>query len=169
MGTEVYLGLGSNLGDRIGNLTRALEKLSQTVTIGEVSSVYETEPMYYEEQPLFLNAVVSGTTELEPLELLHLIKRIESELGRAPGIRNAPRIIDIDILYYGNRVVNTPELTIPHPAIEERAFVLVPLAEIAREFAHPVNGRAIGELLAGVSGRAGVKIVGRLSLEELIT
>jgi len=155
--TEVYLGLGSNLGDRMDNLTKAVECLSQKVTIGEVSSVYETEPMYYEKQPLFLNAVLSGMTELEPIELLHFIKRIESELGRAPGPRNAPRTIDIDILFYGDRAVNTPELTVPHPALAERAFMLVPLAEIAGDFVHPLSRRTVGELLAEVSGRDGVK------------
>ncbi len=90
METEIYLGLGSNLGERMRNLTGAVERLSRRVTIGDVSSVYETEPLYYGEQPLFLNAVVSGTTVLEPLELLRFVKGIERGMGREPGPRNAP-------------------------------------------------------------------------------
>ncbi len=104
-----------------------------------MSSVYETEPVYYKEQPLYLNAVLSAVTELEPSDLLRFVKGIESDLGRQPSFRNAPRLIDIDILFYGDRVVQTAELTIPHPRIAERAFVLVPLAEIAPGLVHPVT------------------------------
>jgi 2-amino-4-hydroxy-6-hydroxymethyldihydropteridine diphosphokinase len=164
----VYLGLGSNLGDRMGNLEKAVEHLCQKAVIERASSVYETEPVGYEDQPLFLNAVISAVTELEPFELLCFVKKIETELGRKQGFRNAPRIIDIDILFYGNMIVRSQELTIPHPGIAERAFVLVPLAEIAPEHFHPMVGRKIGDLLNEVSGIDGVKRTGRMSLKEAI-
>ena len=164
----VYLGLGSNLGDRMGSLTMALERLSQRATIREISSVYETEPLGFKEQPLFLNVVVAATTELGPFELLRFIKQIESDLGRKASFRNAPRPIDIDILFYGELVTQTPELTIPHPGVAERAFVLVPLVEIAPEFVHPLSQRKVVDLLAEVDGLGGVRGVGRLSLKGTI-
>lgn len=159
---KVYLGLGSNLGDRMGNLASAVERLSQKVNIKKVSSVYETEPVYYKEQPLYLNAVLSALTELEPFELLRFAKSIESDLGRQPSFRNAPRLIDIDILFYGDRVVQTEELAIPHSSIAERAFVLVPLAEIAPRLVHPVLQKSVSELLAVVEGVDGVRKFGKL-------
>ena len=162
-----YLGLGSNMGDRMGSLSLAIERLSQKVAIREISSVYETEPLGYKEQPLFLNAVVSAVTELEPLGLLHFIKQIESELGRKPSFRNAPRPIDMDILFYGDLEIQTPGLTIPHPAIAERVFMLVPLAEIAREFVHPVSQRRVGDLLVGAGRLDGVREVRGLSLRGI--
>ena len=163
--STIYLGLGSNLGDRMSSLTMAVERLSQGVNIRDISSVYETEPLGFKEQPLFLNAVVSAMTELEPFELLRFIKQIESDLGRKPGFRNAPRIIDIDILFYGDLVVQIPELTIPHPGIAERAFVLVPLAEIALELVHPISKMKVVDLLAEVEGLDGVRGGGRLNLK----
>jgi 2-amino-4-hydroxy-6-hydroxymethyldihydropteridine diphosphokinase len=158
----IYLALGSNLGDRIGNMTSAVERLSQKITIKKPSSIYETEPVYYKEQPLYLNAVLSAVTKLDPFELLRFVKSIESDLGRQPGFRNAPRIIDIDILFYGDRVVQTEELAIPHPRIAERAFVLVPLAEIAPELAHPLSHEKISDLLDDVEGVDGVRKIGKL-------
>jgi 2-amino-4-hydroxy-6-hydroxymethyldihydropteridine diphosphokinase len=161
----IYLALGSNLGDRMGNLTSAVERLSQKMTIKKVSSVYETEPVYYEEQPLYFNAVLSAVTELEPFALLRFVKSIESDLGRQHSFRNAPRLIDIDILFYGDLVVQTEELTIPHPGIVERAFVLAPLAEIAPELIHPVIHEKVEDLLAMVNGLGGVRKMGKLSLK----
>ncbi len=158
----MYLALGSNLGDRMVNLKSAVELLSQKMRIKKVSSVYETEPVYYIEQPLFLNAVLSASTELEPFELLCFVKDIEKDLGRQPGFRNAPRAIDIDILCYGDRVVRTEELVIPHLGIAERAFVLVPLAEIAPGLVHPVTHKKVKDLLASVEGVGGVKKLGKL-------
>jgi GTP cyclohydrolase-4 len=161
-GVEVYLGLGSNLGDRMSNLASAVERLSRKITIKKISSVYETEPVYYKEQPLYLNAVLSAVTELDPFELLNFVKSIESDLGRQPSFRNAPRIIDIDILFYGGRIVETPELIIPHPRIAERAFVLVPLAEIAPDLVHPLLHKKVSDLLAKMQDKGGVIKIGKL-------
>lgn len=163
---EIYLGLGSNLGDRMGNLTSAVQHLSRKIAIKKLSSVYETAPMYVKDQPLFLNAVLSATTVLDPPELLHFIKSVEAKLGRQPSYRNAPRLIDIDILFYSNQVIVTPELTIPHPRIAERAFVLVPLVEIAPELVHPATRRKVSELLAKVEGKNGVKKIGQLGVKR---
>lgn len=159
----IYIALGSNLGDRMSNLASAVESLSQKMTVKKVSSVYETEPVYYKEQPLYLNAVLSAVTKLNPFELLSFVKSIESDLGRQPSFRNAPRTIDIDILFYGDQVIETPELTIPHPRLAERAFVLVPLAEIAPEVAHPVSHEKVEDLLAVMDGLCGVRKIGGFS------
>jgi len=152
----VYLGLGSNLGRCQYNLDRALDFLSQRLRVEKVSSVYDTEPVGNTNQPRFLNQVCQVSTGLEPIALLTLLKGIESKLGRLPHTSNGPRPIDIDILFYGDQVMETPKLVIPHPRLTERAFVLIPLAEIAPELVHPVNGKTITELKrqlqAGVQG-----------------
>jgi 2-amino-4-hydroxy-6-hydroxymethyldihydropteridine diphosphokinase len=153
---KVYLGLGANLGDRQGNLLRAVELLSQWGQIEELSSLYESEPVGYLEQPPFLNAVCELTTTLTAEELLAVVKNIESALGRTPSFRNAPRPIDIDILFYGEQVMNSPHLTIPHPGLEERAFVLVPLAEIAPDLVHPVSGITVREMMERLGSLKGV-------------
>jgi len=151
----VYLGLGSNLGDRQANLDRALEFLSQRLRMGKISSIYDTEPLGDSNQPRFLNLVCQAFTHLEPAGLLALAKGIEHKLGRV-GKSGAPRTIDIDILIYGDQVIKTPELVIPHPKMTERAFVLIPLDEIASDLVHPVAGKTVKELLQSVTEKQGV-------------
>ncbi|MCD6358695.1 MAG: 2-amino-4-hydroxy-6-hydroxymethyldihydropteridine diphosphokinase [Dehalococcoidia bacterium] len=153
----MYLGLGSNLGNRELNLQQALERLTTQMTVDKISSFYQTEPIGYRNQPLFLNAVCKVTTLASPLELLAVIKAIESSMGRIPSFSNAPRIIDIDILLYGNSSIDTPQLTIPHYQMTKRAFVLVPLSELAPDIIHPVKQIAIRELMKTVDGLDGVQ------------
>ncbi|MFC1944349.1 2-amino-4-hydroxy-6-hydroxymethyldihydropteridine diphosphokinase [Chloroflexota bacterium] len=153
----VYLGLGSNLGDRAGNLSKAVALLGQGTTIEKLSSLYETEPIGYEDQPHFINAALQAATTLSPIELLNFLKRIEAGMGRVPSFPNAPRPIDIDTLLYGDRIIETTTLIIPHAALAKRAFVLVPLAEIAPGLIHPVLGKTVDELLAEATGREGVR------------
>ncbi len=159
----LYLGLGSNLGDREANLEKALKLLGQTLLLEQLSSVYETQPVGYEEQPLFLNAVCRAATDIGPFQLLSLVKGIEVALGRVPSFPNAPRPIDIDILLYGNLVIEAPELLIPHPRLAERAFVLIPLSELDAALVHPQSGERISDLAARVQGREGVRKIGKLS------
>ena len=135
------------MGSRKGNLDRGLELLSQRVQLGQVSSIYDTAPVGNTQQPRFLNLVCQVNTRLAPMGLLTLAKGIESKLGRTLHERNAPRPLDIDILFYGDQIIKTPKLVIPHPRLEERDFVLVPLAEIAPELVHPVSSKTIRELL----------------------
>jgi len=146
----IYLSLGSNLGDRAHYLHEAISQLAPKVKIITLSSVYETEPWGYADQPIFLNQVIKANTSLEPAELLAFLKEIEVSIGRQDTFRFGPRLIDLDILFYDDLILNTPKLTIPHPRIPERAFVLIPLAEIDPEMRHPVLGKTIQELKTAV-------------------
>jgi 2-amino-4-hydroxy-6-hydroxymethyldihydropteridine diphosphokinase len=156
----VYLGLGSNLGNRLENLRRAIQELRAAgVAVGRGSSVYESEPMDYTAQPRFLNAVVEAETELMPRQLLQRLQHIERRLGRRRGVRGGPRTIDIDILVFGEHVMHTAALTIPHPRLAERRFVLQPLCELAAGLRHPAGRQTVCALLAGLSGGGQVKKV----------
>jgi 2-amino-4-hydroxy-6-hydroxymethyldihydropteridine diphosphokinase len=144
----VYLGLGSNVGDREGHLHRAVEQLeAPDLHIVRASPVYETEPVDYIRQPWFLNQVVEAETGLFPMQLLARAGRVERALGRVRGIPKGPRIIDIDILFFGRAVVRTAKLEIPHPAIAERQFVLMPLADLTPDLRHPVTRKTVREML----------------------
>jgi len=166
-----YLGLGSNLGCREKNLDRCVRHLTgqddtaasaEPFKPGNVrpvrsSDTYETEPWGFTGQGHFLNRVLEVSTAVPPQELLGGIKELESRLGREPGERYGPRLIDIDILLYGREIVDLPGLQIPHPRLHQRAFVLVPLAEIAPDLIHPSLGISIGELCGQVEGKDGVR------------
>ncbi len=151
----VYLGIGSNMGDRENNMDRCLDLLSQRMKMGRVSSIYDTEPMDNVNQPRFLNMVCQVFTRLAPEGLLALVKGIESKMGRY-GKSGDPRPIDIDILLYGDEVVETPELTIPHPKMKERGFVLVPLAEIAPDLIPPGSDTSVREMKQAINEVQGV-------------
>ena len=146
MSHVIYLSTGSNIGDRAQNLGKAIANLSPKVCSLLKSSIYETEPWGYVDQPAFLNQVFKASTDLEPFELLAFLKEIEVSMGRQETFRFGPRVIDIDILFYDELVLETPSLIIPHPRIAERAFVLVPLAEIAPDLRHPVFNKTAQEL-----------------------
>jgi 2-amino-4-hydroxy-6-hydroxymethyldihydropteridine diphosphokinase len=150
-----YLGLGSNMGDREANLAQAREILaSDRLIVKRASGIYETAPRDVLDQPDFLNQVVEIETDLFPRQLLDRAKQIERKMGRVVVQLKGPRIIDIDILLYGNAVVSAPGLEIPHPAIPERRFVLEPLAELAPGLRHPVTKRTIRQMLRAVTGQA---------------
>ncbi|HEX6485004.1 MAG TPA: 2-amino-4-hydroxy-6-hydroxymethyldihydropteridine diphosphokinase, partial [Ktedonobacteraceae bacterium] len=165
---SIYLALGSNMGDRRGNLAAALQRLREVVEISTISSIYETEPVGYLDQPRFFNIVCYGKTTLKAQELLHFVKDIEVAIGRQPTFRNGPRPIDIDIIFYDDLHVIQDNLTIPHPRMAERAFVLAPLAEIAPDAVDPVTGQTAQDLLNSIS-QEGVKKLApdlRISLDR---
>ncbi len=152
----VYLALGTNLGDRPANLRAAIATMPPSVIVRQSSPVYETPPWGITDQPAFLNMVLRGETDLEPAALLEHLKRLETALGRAASVRWGPRLIDIDILFYDALILDIPGLTIPHPRLHERAFVLVPLADLVPGLVHPVLGKSVRDLLAAVD-TTGVK------------
>jgi 2-amino-4-hydroxy-6-hydroxymethyldihydropteridine diphosphokinase len=156
--TIVYLSLGSNVGDRPQNLRTAIATLDGAgVKVRRVSKIYETEPVDYLEQDWFLNCVVDGETALTARELLHGLRRIEKNMGSAKAFAKGPRVIDLDILYFADTVIDSEGLQIPHPRMADRRFVLVPLAEIASELRHPVTRRTTAEMLQATSDRSEVR------------
>jgi len=144
----VYLALGSNLGDRAANLRRAIQLLKNSaVTITKLSSLYETEPVDYVEQPWFLNAALEAQTDLPPAQLLATLRGIESQMGNTKVIPKGPRLIDLDILLYNDLIIDTPTLQVPHPRMLQRNFVLVPLVNIAPHLRHPSWPANVAEIL----------------------
>ncbi len=151
----VYLSLGSNLGDRARMLEDALRLLQKPdLRVTRISPIYETEPQDVKDQPWFLNLVAEAETDLFPRQLLTRVQKIERQLGRKRLVAKGPRTIDIDILLYGDAVIDTAELVVPHPRLAERRFVLQPLADLAPELRHPVLRRTIRELLAATQGQS---------------
>jgi 2-amino-4-hydroxy-6-hydroxymethyldihydropteridine diphosphokinase len=164
----VYLGLGSNLGNREAALQQAIRLLhSPDLLIRRISSVYETSPQENVDQPWFLNMVVEAETTLFPMRLLLRVMNIERRSGRKRLVAKGPRVIDIDILLYGNAVVESMKLNIPHPGIPARRFVLQPLVELAPELRHPVNRRTMRDLLEGTAGQAVRKVTFMPEIPEL--
>ena len=156
MTSPIYLALGSNLGDRVANLETARKALAPRIEVVRESPIYVTAPWGYTDQPNFLNQVIEVETLLHPIPLLHRLKTIEAEMGREMTFRNGPRIIDLDILFYGLEVYEGELLQIPHPRLQERSFVLVPLNDLAPEFIHPVLNKSVREMLMQVDS-TGVK------------
>lgn len=162
MSDLIYLALGTNLGNRAANLRAALSLLAPSVVVRRVSPVYETEPWGYRDQPAFLNQVLEAETELSAGELLSYLKKIEDKLGRQPTFRNGPRLIDIDILFFNNQVIQSGELAIPHPRLHERGFVLVPLSDLAPDLIHPELNRSVSDLLHRIDSSGIHKIMSAL-------
>ena len=156
----IYLSLGTNIGNRADNLKQAISSLPPQMTVKKKSNIYETPPWGYTEQDQFLNMVVKATTYLEPEPLLKHIKRLEVALGRKATFHYGPRLIDIDILFYDDLILDTPPLIIPHPHLHERGFVLLPMMDIAPDLVHPVMKKKIRELL-GSCDMGGIKQFGK--------
>jgi 2-amino-4-hydroxy-6-hydroxymethyldihydropteridine diphosphokinase len=152
-----YIGLGSNLGDRMATLRAAVQRLETLDRIIGVSSLYETEPVGYLEQPRFLNAVVAVETVLAPGDLLRELLGIELDMGRTRSFADAPRTLDLDLLLVDDVALETAELTLPHPRLHDRAFVLVPLADLAPEMVHPASGQTVREMLRALPDQSGVE------------
>ncbi|HAX71468.1 MAG TPA: 2-amino-4-hydroxy-6-hydroxymethyldihydropteridine diphosphokinase [Anaerolineales bacterium] len=146
----VYIALGSNLGNRLSNLKNAISNFTPQMDVKKKSPVYETPPWGYADQPSFLNQVVMAETYLEPEDLLGHLKRLETVLGREPSFQNGPRLIDLDILFYDDIIVDSPPLMIPHPRLHQRAFVLVPLNDIAPDLVHPLFSKSVSEMLLDI-------------------
>src|ERR671925_225371 len=152
----VYLALGTNLGDRLANLKQAIAALTPQLEVKAKSQVYETPPWGYEDQPKFLNQVIKVKTYLDPEPLLKHLKRLELALGRKESFLNGPRLIDMDLLFYDDLVLNSPSLVIPHPRLHERGFVLLPLMEIAPDLIQPVTQKSVREM-AELSNTEGIE------------
>ncbi len=159
---KIALALGSNIGDRMAALQAARKGLADYMTITAASPIYETAPIYVTDQPLFLNAALIGETKLGPLTLLRAVKDLENDLGRQPTFHYGPRAIDIDIIFYGDEVINLPELILPHPRIAEREFVLRPLADIAPDWRHPQIGLTVEKMLGLLPDQSAKKLINQV-------
>jgi len=155
---QIYLALGTNVGDRLVNLESVRTGLPPSVCLLSASPIYETPPWGYLQQPPFLNQVLEAETDLAPLDLLDYVKGIEVQLGRTQTFRNGPRLIDVDILFYDDLTLKESGLTIPHSRLHERAFVLLPLFDIAPDLRHPIIGKTVREMLEDVD-RIGIELV----------
>ena len=161
---KVFLGIGSNVGEKIIFINRAIKLLSQILTKIEIAPLYISKAVGFEDQPDFINTVVSGYTDLTPDELFKKIKDIEKKVGRIKRFRWGPREIDIDILFYGSHIIEKDNLTIPHPRIQERDFVLKPLSDLDPDFVHPVLKKTVKELLLNLKEKS---IISSLQLSTL--
>lgn len=155
----VFLGLGTNLGDRFANLRAAVDALGAVAEVEALSRVYETAPLYVTDQPAFLNMAARARTGLDPAGLLRRLKDIENGLGRVASVRYGPRLIDLDILLYGDAVVEAADLVIPHPRLPERRFALAPLADVGAEARHPLAGRTVADMLSALPADDDVRVV----------
>jgi 2-amino-4-hydroxy-6-hydroxymethyldihydropteridine diphosphokinase len=161
---SVYLSLGSNVGNRAKNLQEAIAALREAhINVTRVSSMYETEPVDYHDQPWFLNIAAEAETELAPTALLQRLRQIETQMGSKKMIAKGPRLIDIDILLYGDQVIDTPEVQVPHPRMQLRRFVLEPLAEIAPNARHPITSLRVAEMLDRTPDKSTVRKLGEQS------
>jgi 2-amino-4-hydroxy-6-hydroxymethyldihydropteridine diphosphokinase len=165
---HVVVAMGSNLGDRLDNLRSGLEAVSGPVRVERVSSVYESKPADYLEQPDFLNAVVYGTTRIAPKDLLAVLTRAEERAGRRRTIARGPRTLDLDLIFYGTRVIRTRDLVVPHPRWSGRAFVCVPLVEVAPDLVDPSTGQPVRAVCAGVSASGLRRYADASALEDVL-
>ena len=160
MAEKSYIGLGSKLGDRLENMSKAVELVDrdESTNVGNVSKIYLSEPKYFIEQPEFLNAVMEIDTSLSPGDLLNLLLKIEADIGRIRNKKNGPRLIDLDILFYGKEIIKSGNLEIPHHLLYERLFVLKPLEDINPEFVCPVTGKSVSELVNSADDKDNIEI-----------
>ena len=155
---KVYLALGSNVGNKLSNIKKAINHIKKSLKIKKISPIYKTEPVGYKKQDWFLNCVVEAETDKKPLELLAFLKSIERKLKRKRTIRYGPRIIDIDILFYDDKIIKSKNLQIPHPRMHKRLFVLMPFSKINPSFIHPKYKRTIMELKNKLKNKNGVEL-----------
>ena len=158
-GNNAFIGIGSNVGDKIRNCKRAIAEITQHEQNSLIaqSSLYKTEPIGYTQQDWFINCAIEIETSLTAYELLHVLENIELSMGRKRSFKWGPRIIDLDILFFNEEIHQCEELTVPHPELEKRAFVLVPLCEIAGDYIHPVLKKSISQLMAQLEGEQGIE------------